>query len=195
MTVNCIPVSSSAQHNKGYASEEEYQRRLKIFTENVMMVEKFNSEKHSYESELVCRLAGRLALWAPFQSRLGLVTTQSVHCCSNESDDTWWYWWWLTLHWHGGASSDTPLLGTCCKLVPNARGLAASLFPLPSLARAELLHCEKRVWKLESFSQIHNVIIVLHLLATTHTYTVGELKHVRSAALHAFPAALHKLAF
>lgn len=57
--MNCTP-ASSAQHGKRYASEEEYQRRLKIFTENVMMVEKFNSEEHSYESKLVCRQAGRL---------------------------------------------------------------------------------------------------------------------------------------
>ena len=40
------------QHGKHYSSEGEYQRRLNVFADNAALVETFNREGHSYESEL-----------------------------------------------------------------------------------------------------------------------------------------------
>ena len=39
----------SSQYNKNYDTDDEYQERLETFMKNVIFIDNFSKEKHSYE--------------------------------------------------------------------------------------------------------------------------------------------------
>ena len=39
----------SSQYNKNYDTDDEYQKRLETFMKNVIFIDNFSKEKHSYE--------------------------------------------------------------------------------------------------------------------------------------------------